>query len=45
MGLAGAWFSASEAIRRFDSQDPWSPERLAQFRDAAVEAVARIIGA
>jgi AcrR family transcriptional regulator len=45
MGLAGAWFSASEAIRRFDSQDPWSPERLAQFRDAAVEAVARIIRA
>jgi AcrR family transcriptional regulator len=45
MGLAGAWFSASEAIRRFESQDPWSPERLAQFRDAAVEAVARIIGA
>lgn len=45
MGLAGAWFSASAAIRRFDSQDPWSPKRLAQFRDAAVEAAARIIGA
>jgi AcrR family transcriptional regulator len=43
IGLAGAWFSASEAIRRFDSKDPWSPKRLAQFRRAAVEAATRIL--
>jgi AcrR family transcriptional regulator len=45
IGLAGSWFSASEAVRRFDSRDPWSPNRLAQFRDAAVEAARRIVGA
>ena len=45
MGLASAWFSASEAIRRSDSNNPWSPERLAQFRGAAVEAAARIVRA
>jgi AcrR family transcriptional regulator len=44
IGLAGSWFSASEAIRRFDSKDPWSPKRLAQFRSAAVEAATRILG-
>jgi AcrR family transcriptional regulator len=44
MALASAWFSASEAIRRYDSQDPWSPKRLAEFRDAAVDAAERIIG-
>jgi AcrR family transcriptional regulator len=43
IGLAGSWFSASEAVRRFDSKDPWSPTRLTQFRDAAVEAARRII--
>ena len=43
IGLAGAWFSASEAIRRFDAKDPWSPKRLAQFRTAAVEASTRIL--
>jgi AcrR family transcriptional regulator len=43
MSLSGAWFSASEAIRRFDSPDPWSSERLAQFRDAAVEAAGRML--
>jgi AcrR family transcriptional regulator len=43
MGVAGAWFSASEAIRRFDSKDPWSPRRLAQFRSAAVEAAGRLL--
>ena len=43
IGLAGSWFSASEAVRRFDSKDPWSPKRLAQFRDAAVEAARRIV--
>jgi AcrR family transcriptional regulator len=43
IGLAGSWFSTSEAVRRFDSKDPWSPTRLAQFRDAAVEATRRII--
>jgi AcrR family transcriptional regulator len=44
MALASAWFSASEAIRRYDSQDPWSRKRLAEFRDAAVDAAERIIG-
>jgi AcrR family transcriptional regulator len=44
IGLAGAWFSASQAIRAFDSTDPWSPTRLAQFRSAAVEAARRILG-
>ena len=44
IGLAGSWFSASEAVRRFDSKDPWSPKRLAQFRNAAVEAARRIVG-
>jgi AcrR family transcriptional regulator len=43
IGLAGSWFSASEAVRRFDSNDPWSPTRLTQFRAAAVEAAKRII--
>jgi AcrR family transcriptional regulator len=43
MGLAGSWFSSSEAVRRFDSKDPWSPRRLAQFRDAAIEAARRIV--
>jgi AcrR family transcriptional regulator len=43
MGLAGAWFSASDAIRTFDSDEPWSPERLAQFRSAAVQAAERIL--
>jgi hypothetical protein len=43
MGLAAAWFSASDAVRRFDSDDPWCPTRLAQFRDAAVEAARRVI--
>jgi AcrR family transcriptional regulator len=43
VSLAGSWFSASEAIRRFDSENPWSPERLSQFRDAAVEAAKRIV--
>jgi Tetracyclin repressor-like, C-terminal domain len=43
IGLAGSWFSASEAVRRFDSKDPWSPARLAQFRDAAVEAAKRML--
>ena len=43
IGLAGAWFSTSEAIRRFDSKDPWSPKRLAQFRSAAVEAATRLL--
>ena len=45
IGLASSWFSASEAIRRFDSNNPWSPKRLAQFRDAAVEAARRIVRA
>ena len=44
MGLAASWFSASEAIRRFDSRDPGSPRRLAQFRNAATEASRRIVG-
>jgi AcrR family transcriptional regulator len=43
MGLAASWFSASEAVRRFDSKNPWSPTRLAQFRNAAVEAASRIV--
>lgn len=44
IGLTGAWFTASEAIRTHDTKQPWSPKRLAQFRRAAVEAAARIIG-
>jgi AcrR family transcriptional regulator len=44
MGVAAAWFNASEAIRRFGSQDPMSPRRLAQFRRAAVEAASRMFG-
>jgi AcrR family transcriptional regulator len=44
LGLVGAWFTASEAIRTHDTKQPWSPKRLAQFRGAAVEAAARIIG-
>jgi AcrR family transcriptional regulator len=44
MGLAASWFSASEAVRRFDSDDPWSHARLAQFRDAAIDATKRILG-
>jgi AcrR family transcriptional regulator len=43
MGVAAAWFSASEAIRRFDSKDPMSPRRLAQFRRAAVESASRML--
>ena len=44
MSVAAAWFSASEAIRRSDSTDPMSPPRLAQVRQAAMEAAARILG-
>ena len=43
MGIAAAWFSASEAIRRFDCQDPMAPRRLAQFRRAALESVSRML--
>jgi AcrR family transcriptional regulator len=43
MAVAAAWFSASEAIRRFDSKDPMSPRRLAQFRRAAVESASRML--
>jgi tetracycline repressor-like protein len=43
MGIAAAWFGASESIRRFDSEDPMSPRRLAQFRCAAVEAASRMV--
>ena len=43
MANAAAWFSASEAIRRFDSKDPMSPTRLAQFRQAAVESASRML--
>lgn len=45
MSIASAWFSASEAIRRFDSKDPMSRRRLGQFRRAAVEATERILTA
>ena len=45
IGLAGSWFSASEAVRRSDSKNPWSRDRLAQFRASAVEAARRIVGA
>ena len=44
LGLAGAWFTASEALRTHDSPSPWSPQRLAQFRAAAVKATTRILG-
>jgi AcrR family transcriptional regulator len=43
MAMAAAWFSASEAIRRFDSKDPMAPRRLAQFRRAAIEAASRML--
>lgn len=43
LGLAAAWFTASEAIRTHDTRDPWSSKRLAQFRQAAVEAARRIV--
>jgi AcrR family transcriptional regulator len=43
MAVAAAWFSASEAIRRFDSKNPMSPRRLAQFRQAAIETAARML--
>ena len=43
MAVAAAWFSASEAIRSFDSDNPMSPSRLAQFRHAAIEAASRIL--
>jgi Tetracyclin repressor-like, C-terminal domain len=43
MGMAAAWFSASEAIRGFHSKDPMAPRRLAQFRRAAVEAALRML--
>ena len=43
MAIAAAWFSASEAIRGFDSNDPMSPTRLAQFRQAATESASRIL--
>jgi AcrR family transcriptional regulator len=44
VSLAAAWFSASEAVRRSDSTEPWSPKRIAQFRTAAVEAAKRVLG-
>jgi AcrR family transcriptional regulator len=44
LGIAGAWFYASEALRTFDSKDPWSARRLAQVRRAAVEAATRLVG-
>ena len=43
MGLAASWFSASEAIRRADTDAPMSRRRLAQFRRAAVEAATRLL--
>jgi hypothetical protein len=44
LGVAGAWFTASEALRTHDSPNPWSPQRLAQFRAAAIQATTRILG-
>ena len=44
LGLVGAWFTASEAIRTHDTKQPWSPKRLAEFRRSAFEAAYRIIG-
>ena len=43
LGVTGAWFTASEALRTHDSEDPWSTERLTQFRAAAVQATTRIL--
>lgn len=43
LGVTGAWFTASEALRTHDSANPWSPPRLAQFRAAAVQAATRIL--
>jgi AcrR family transcriptional regulator len=42
LAVAAAWFNASEALRTLAADDPWTPERLAQFRAAAVEAGARL---
>jgi hypothetical protein len=44
LGVTGAWFTASEALRTHDSPNPWSHQRLAQFRAAAVQATTRILG-
>jgi AcrR family transcriptional regulator len=44
LGVTGAWFTASEALRTHGSENPWSTERLAQFRAAAVQATTRILG-
>jgi hypothetical protein len=43
LGVTGAWFTASEALRTHGSPNPWSPQRLAQFRAAAVRATTRIL--
>lgn len=43
LGLTAAWFNASEALRTIDSDDPWAPERLEQFKRAAVEATTRML--
>jgi AcrR family transcriptional regulator len=43
LGVTGAWFTASEALRTHDSPNPWSQQRLAQFRAAAVQATTRIL--
>jgi hypothetical protein len=44
LGLTGAWFTASEALPTYDSKNPWSRKRLAQFRAVAVQAATRILG-
>jgi Tetracyclin repressor-like, C-terminal domain len=44
LGVTGARFTASEALRTHDSPNPWSSQRLAQFRAAAVQATTRILG-
>ena len=43
LALTAAWFTAPQAIRTHDTDQPWSPKRLAQFKHAAIEATTRIL--
>lgn len=42
LGLAGAWFGASPALRSLASEGPWSKERLAAHRAMLVAAVSAL---
>jgi AcrR family transcriptional regulator len=45
LGLAGAWFAASPALRGLAAQDPAWPERLATHRAAVAAAVSALTSA